>query len=919
MTTRRSPAWTRGPGAERDTGVVAVPHRAGARPGAEPWERRVRMSAAPNRVAVVLARVADRIGPPGDLLADRIALVAGASDTLGDLLAESEAALGVLEDLDRRVPLTAETPAALARSHRLEMLRLVARDLAGIDDLEATVAGRTALAESLTDVVLAAVDAPGLVVVGMGKTGAAELNYVSDVDLVFVSAGELEADERAARRFVDLASAACRIDVGLRPQGRDGPLVRTVSSYRAYWDRWARPWEFQALMKARPLAGPADVASGFAEAASRAVWERPFDAESLREVRHLKARVEAEVRARGLTDLEIKRGPGGIRDIEFSAQLLQLVHGRADAALRVASTTGGLTQLAAGGYVAADEATALIDAYRFLRRLEHRLQITREQQTHTLPADRGARRRVARSLGYHGDPSDGPTERFDRDLRAHQLRVRNLHHSWYFRPLLEAFAGTGSLPEAVTSTRLEAFGFRDLTRTRQAVAELSSGLSRTSRLMRQYLPLVLDWLSEGPDPDRGLLGLRRLAEGEQRSRTLAVTFRDSAEAARRLCHLVALSPVATDVLIADPDLVERLGDDARLVRSATADLSESAWEAVRYRPDLVARQRALARWYRRHLLGVIARDAIGSIGVTEVGSDLTALAETVLGTALRLAEPQVPMAVIGFGRLGASELAYGSDLDVVFVFDGSGAADVAEAERVAAVVLRLVHGATPATRILPVDADLRPEGRDGPLARSLDSYTVYLERWAEVWERHALIRARAVAGSDDVGRGFEALAARALWSRPPSGADRREVRRMKARIERERIPAGVDPGRHVKLGPGGLADVEWTVQLLQWTAGIRRRPTRDALGRLVAADVVDPADAAVLSEALDWADNYRNRAWLAVGDGDVVPGRSEVCTVVARALAPLVTPATAGALVEHHRRVTRRARKVVERLFYAPA
>lgn len=871
----------------------------------------VAASADPGRVEVVLERLGQQVVDGLDARTrDAVIAVAAASDSLGDLIAEDPRALDTLVLLDELPSHDAIDPATLQVEHRLGRLRVAARDLLGIDDLAGTVARLTALTTQTIEVGLRLAGADSLVVVGMGKYGAGELNFVSDVDLLLVSDDEPEEAERAGRRFLETIRGCFRVDTALRPGGRDGALVRSVESYRAHWDRWAEAWEFQALLKATGVAGPPAVRTAFDAAVTDALWSRPLDRDDLRQIRRLKARAEAEVHRAGLGDREVKRAPGGIRDIEFSVQLLQLVHGGADPALRTPSTLRALDQLVAGGYVDTAEARTLRVAYRFLRTVEHRLQLVNEQQTHTVPGDRAARRRIARTMGYRGGADAGPTERFDHDLTEHRLAVRRVHEGWYFRPLLDAFAGVGEVTEQVATTRLEAFGFRDAARTRAAVAELSRGLTRSSRLMRQLLPLLLDWLSEGPDPDLGLLGLRRLVTGEQRTMRIVAAFRDSAETARALCDLLATAPIATELLEASPDLVERLDDADRLRTAAPDELLASAWRWVGWRDDPDDQQQSLRRWYRRHLLGIVARDVGGHSDADEVGDDLTALTEAVIQTAHRLVDPQVPMAVAGMGRLGGRTLSYPSDVDLVFVHDGEDGR--VEAERAAMAVLRMLRGPTPPARIVAVDADLRPEGRQGPLARSLDSYAAYLDRWAQVWERQALLRARPLAGDVEVGRRFAALAEQASWQRPPSEDDQREVRRMKARIEAERIPRGLEPWRHFKLGPGALADVEWTVQLLQWRSGVAANGTLPSLGRLVEERVVDPEDARVLEDAHRWCDRLRNRTWLTTGgQGDQLPEATEPLGVLARSL-----DTDTSTLVDQHRRRLRRSRRVTERLFY---
>jgi glutamate-ammonia-ligase adenylyltransferase len=296
----------------------------------------------------------------------------------------------------------------------------------------------------------------------------------------------------------------------------------------------------------------------------------------------------------------------------------------------------------------------------------------------------------------------------------------------------------------------------------------------------------------------------------------------------------------------------------------------------------------------------------------QTATGLTALAEGTLVAALADLGPPLSFAVVALGRFGGGELSYASDLDVLFVYEGEGARDFDEAERLATSLMRLVRGSTPATRVYELDADLRPEGRDGPLARSVDAFEHYFERWAEGWERLAMLRARPVAGDPEVGRRFLGLLDEAVWSRPPGPEEVREIRRIKARVERERIPAGEDPDFHLKLGRGSLADVEFTTQLLQLQNGVRGVDTVDALDRLVSAGVVDPADREVLVDAYRFCEAARNRLYLVRGGpGDSLPEQPDELRKLARSLGT-----TGWELRESYRRVTRRCRAVVERLFY---
>jgi glutamate-ammonia-ligase adenylyltransferase len=747
----------------------------------------------------------------------------------------------------------------------------------------------------------------------MGKLGGRELNYASDIDVMFVG----DADPRP---LLAIARNAWRVDVDLRPEGRNGPLTRSLQSYVAYWDRWADTWEFQALIKARPVAGDVALGSAFMAAASARVWGRPFGAEELRAVRAMKARAEGEVARRGQSDRELKRGPGGIRDIEFAVQLLQLVHGRADPALRSPTTLRALTELADAGYVARTDADVLTAAYRFLRAAEHRLQLVENRQVHAVPNDAAARTRLARVMGFRDDADETALGRFEQDLRRHQAAVRSIHERLFFRPLLEVFTRPGvtrssaepGLTERAATERLAAFGFSDAQRTRQAVEELTRGFSRASRLMQQLLPLLFEWLSEGPDPDLGLLGLRSLSTGQHRRDHLLAVFRESPEAARRLCLLLGTSADFNRGLERHPDLLADLADGTAVVARSREDLQSQAKRSLGWRSTEEERRHALDQLRQVEWLRVAAGEALGLTDVVATERGLTALAEAVLQTAVDEVSPSVPFAVVAMGRFGGAELTYASDLDVLLVFDGDHPAEASAAEDAAERLLRYLNGDTPANRLWTLDLALRPEGRQGPLARSLAAYQTYYDRWAKLWERHALLRGRFVAGDPDVGRRFEELAGAFLWDVPLSAEEVREIRQMKARIEHERIPIGEDPQFHLKLGRGSLSDVEWTAQLLQWRHGISAAGTMAAIAALGHAGVISEADATVLSDAYRFCEETRNRLYLVrAGPGDALPSTGPLLTRLARSLGTTPT-----ALREEYRRRTRRCRQVMERLFY---
>ncbi len=891
--------------------------------------------------------------------------VCGASRALSATLAAHSAWIAELGDGDPhlRVEVEPELRNAELRSFtRHSVLRIAVDDLCGqvampevgkrLADLADT-AAEAALRWSKDEVLSSSrfeglADLP-MAVVAMGKWGAGELNYSSDIDCLFVYDMTEGADpdrvrhaaQRIASSFTTLLARqtrdgiAFRVDAGLRPEGKNGPLARSLASYAAYYEKWGEPWESQALLKARPVAGDLDLGERFAEMAVRIVWPDSLDPATIRSIRGMKARSEARAEQQGYAATEIKRGFGGIRDAEFAVQLLQLVHGRFDTSLRPPATLDALAALAAGGYVRQEDADALGASYRWLRTLEHRLQLWDLRQTHALPTTPAGRERVAKAMAYRDEAERSALEQFEHDLQTHRSRVRGIHEQLFYRPLLDAIAAspTVRLTSEEIARQLAALGFRDVVSARRAVDELTGGLSRRSRLMRQTLPLVLDWLSSAPDPDLGLNQLRLLVTSTTDNATLIGVLRDDPVAAERLCRLLGDSVLVGRYIDRLPDLLPELGDVRRLGLSPTIDdLESEVTGAMALRATWEQQLGELRRFVRRRVLRVAARDILGVADEEKIGMELSAIADAATSAALGLARDRlilrypssVQFAVIAMGRWGGGELGYASDLDLLYVYDVPHGGDPVEAREQALKLANLLGealgGIRPEGVAYRVDAGLRPEGRAGPLTRTLDSYRIYWERWAEPWELQALIRARPVAGDEALAARFLAAAAPFVWPEelPPERV--RAIRTMKARVERERIPPGEDPDFHLKLGPGGLVDVEFTTQLLQQRHGGTMTSLRDpaTLGALRAAAVAGllPApEVTALEEAYRFCTRARNRLFLQSGQGqDSLPTDPEEAIRLGLSLGFLDAPRAS--LREDYRRLTRRARRVVERRFY---
>ncbi|SDQ04120.1 bifunctional [glutamine synthetase] adenylyltransferase/[glutamine synthetase]-adenylyl-L-tyrosine phosphorylase [Quadrisphaera sp. DSM 44207] len=845
---------------------------------------------------------------------------------------------------------------ALRVAYRRRLLTLAAVDLADPEPVASVdvVTGHLAdLADAALEAALALARAvvPGapaarLAVIAMGKCGAQELNYVSDVDVVHVVAPAQGCDEATALRVgaqlaAELASACSAataegtlwpVDAGLRPEGRDGPLVRTLDSHVAYYRRWARTWEFQALLKARPAAGDAELGAAYAEAVGPMVWSAADRPDLVPDTQAMRRRVEEHVPAKE-ADRQLKLGRGGLRDVEFGVQLLQLVHGRTEPALRVAATLEALERLSAFGYVGRHDAAALDRDYRFLRVLEHRLQLHRLRRTQLVPEDDADLRRLARAAGVPGG-ADG----LRAEWAAVRRRVRRLHELFFYRPLLAAAAQLSTdevqlTPDAARA-RLAALGYRDPAGALRHIAALSSGVSRRAAIQRQLLPVMLGWFADGADPDGGLLSFRRISERLGGTHWYLKMLRDEGAAAQRMAAATASSRFVAAGLERDAEATRWLGTDADLLPRDPRALAVEASHALARQEERAAAAAVVRRLRARELLRTALGDVLGLVEPERARAAISAATAAALDAALAVAvravvertsrEALTRVAVVGMGRLGGAEMGYGSDADVLFVHDPlPGASAAAAQEQALAIVgeLRRVLTAPGPEPALEVDAKLRPEGRDGPLARSLASYREYYGRWAQPWEAQALLRAVPVAGDPALGAAFLELVDPVRF--PPGGAGEavvREVRRVKARVEAERLPRGVDPRRHLKLGPGGLADVEWTAQLLQMrhaaeVPALRATSTTGALAAAVGAGVLDGDDAAVLDAA--WRTVSRARDALVLRAGrptDVLP--SDVGELEAAARLAGHPAGSANAFDEDVRRHMRRARRVVERVFY---
>ncbi len=908
----------------------------------------------------------------------RVVAVLGASRALGDHVVSHPdrasalwaqpgparevllAAVGVDAGSALPVATAGRTGDDLRRAYRQVLLDIVADDLTSPDPVAhmPTVGHAMAdLADASLEAALALarrdIDPEGrvrLAVIAMGKTGARELNYISDVDVVYVAeaAPGVAIEEREVveigTRLAAMTAQGCSgagaeqplwaVDAALRPEGRDGALVRTVASYATYYTKWAQTWEYQALLKARACAGDAALGAAFEAAVAPFVWRAAGRDGFVENARAMRTRVEDNI-PRKDADRELKLGRGGLRDVEFTVQLLQLVHGRTDESLRVRGTVPAIAALSQGGYIGRASAGELTRCYCFLRTVEHRAQLPRMRRTHLVPTSPHELRTMGRAI----DPVAFPApESLSAELTRVRTRVRRLHEDVFYRPIVAATArlsaDEATLGRGAAEARLAAIGYIDPAGAFAHISALTAGTSRRATIQRHLLPVFIAWMADGADPDLGLLNFRKLSEQIGDSHWYLSLLRDSGVAAQRLCQMLPNSRWIADALSRRPEAIAWLDDDSQLEAVDPARLRTEVTALVSRHPDAATAAERVRAVRAREVTRAGMADSLCHVAPTRpaIAQASDAALQGALEIALReVAEARgsvpVEVALVAMGRYGGLESSYASDADIVVVHRG--VEGVAEAEAAGAAThvankVRALLGSTSAQLSLSVDMDLRPEGRPGPLSRTVASYRDYYQRWASTWERQALLRARGAVGPADLLAEFFAVIDPLRYGSAPTEVQLRDIRLLKARMEAERLPRGAEPARHVKLGPGGLSDVEWVVQLIQMrhahdVEGLRTTGTLEALDAAVEAGLVDADDAHVLRRS--WSLASRIRAGNVLTSGRTSGSRLDLLPRDSRELVPLarILGYRAGgeaALVEDWLRAARKARGVMDRLFW---
>ena len=937
-----------------------------------------------SRPELVEAAAVDSLHSAGFDGEARRATMLAAIDAHEEQLGAADSSDSSFRRLITDVPL-AEATNRLRRNYYEQLAAIMAYDVSHDDPI----AIQPAVSRALSDLADAALESALAIaqsnteesellrftIIGMGKLGAQELNYVSDVDLIYVV--EPMAETMSQPQLVKVGSkiamlmqkicqsvmpnvmepALWQIDGALRPEGKDGPLVRRLDSHKAYYRQWAESWEFQALLKARAVAGDVPLGEAYMQMASEFVWQASRRENFVSDCQRMRERVESLIPV-PLRDREIKLGRGGLRDVEFTVQMLQLVHGRADETLHVRSTLQALQALSDGGYVSRRHARVLSHDYRFERVLEHRQQMWQLKRTHLFPdmgnANAGGLEkkrtvnveelsrnaelhRLARVFGWHNEEL---VDNFDETRR----QIRRLHNEIYYRPMLPISAVSGDerveLSEQAVMDRYAAIGFADPQAALRHVQALTAGITRAAKINGILLPAVLRWLGEGQNPDMGLLGWSNLEERFGSGSDYLGFLRDSQSAAQRLCHVLSNSRFLGDALNKSQESIRWLGDDDQLHARTRESLDVGCQAIITRYDDSLADAANMLRALRRH---EIERIGIGwmtdVIDSAQARNGMTDVVDSIIQASLQWAVhdtmrangmdgPAAHLAVIGMGRYGGREVNFSSDADVIIIYRPAHGADDSAANSFARKVQEqmrmMLMGPVSTEPKIELDMDLRPEGKNGPVVRSYASCEEYYRAWASVWERQALLRARFAAGDKELAEDFLANVANPFRYPAERLTDDQlqEIRRLKARMEAERLPRGVRRDRHLKLGRGGLSDVEWTVQLLQLQhahdiEALQVNSTMQALDVLVEHGLIVMEDAKILRDAWQMCTAARNGNYLWNGRAnraDILPDQHFDLSGIATYLG--YDPDRGQQFENDILSQMRKSREVCERLFY---
>lgn len=816
--------------------------------------------------------------------------------------------------------------AGLRRHKQREYLRIGARDLLPSVTMEETVRELSALADASLHaayqycraaaeqdfgaLLLPDRQTPNrFVVLGMGKLGGGELNFSSDIDVIFLyqddegeSSGGLKGTTTPREFFTALGKKIVyamgevtdegfvfRIDLRLRPMGTSGPLVQSLGSAMLYYESWGQCWERAALIKARPVAGDLELGKSFLKEIEPFVYRRYLDYTTVDELRHMKMRIENELLSADGKERNVKLGYGGIREIEFFTQALQLVNGGYEPKIRTPNTLEALEQLARHNFISAQDKVKLTAAYRFLRQVEHKVQMVQEAHAHSIPEDEDEEQALARRLDYTRTGKQSERELFWKDLRAHANRVRNIFDRLFYGAQKEiTTAGASDIgaiwndldQQELIVRELEKSGFINPTKAYENLLAIRDGevfappSPKRLKVMRALGPALVTEIAKSSSPDQALLNLSKFSHRLGGRTGFLTLLAENPQTMRLLITLFADSQFLTDLFLNRPELIDTLiRVDLTQIEKSKNEMRVELRAILQEERDLEARLNALRRYKTEEFIRIGLHDLGGAIELEPVLLQLSNLAEACLECALQLTIeelqerfgviPKGRFAIIGMGKMGGRELDYNSDLDLVFIYDcpedaqsrGGSQGKLGGHEfyvRVGQKLITYLSAPTEEGVAYKIDMQLRPSGKSGPLVCSLDGFREYHKTSSLLWERQALIKARCVAGDPALGKEIAKITEKFAYGQglTPEGVG--EIHHLRMRMEREL--AGEDETRfNLKKGRGGLVDIEFLTQMLQLSYGfrhseLRHRETLHALGALTEKKILKRDEYKLLSD-----------------------------------------------------------------------
>jgi len=783
---------------------------------------------------------------------------------------------------------------ALRRFKRREILRIGARDILGLSHIEEITAELSWLAEACLQAAceICQVElkqkhgAPmsadgkesGFAIMAMGKLGGEELNFSSDIDLLFVYEKDGETSGPAklsnyiyfTRMGEDILKAiggmtdegyCYRVDMRLRPEGMSGPLVRSLQDYEAYYEAFGETWERLALLKAKPVAGDPGLGNRFLKLVEPFVYRRHLDYSTMTEIRRLKQRTEEE--GSSLSQMHLKLGVGGIREVEFIVQTLQILSGAQRPDVKDVNTLGALRKFSSAGLLDDEKARALSEAYVFLRKAEHRLQMFLDTQLYTLPREQGEMKKLGMRMGYVKEGE------FVAALKGHTSRVREI-----FDTILPPQKEEEAAPPILTDSTLKGYGFRDPGGAAKTLQSIRASLRREARLaFDSLLPELLGKLKTTADPGLSLIRTERFLSSTGAKETYLSVFQANPGSMRLLTSILGGSEYLSRLLIANPSLFDSLVSPGSVERTKNRkEMERELRSLITSSADWKEKLDIIRKFKRTETLRIGTRDLLNLSSGEALSSELTDLAEACLEVSLSYAReeasrlqgqpsPDIRFVLLGLGKLGERELNYASDLDLIAVYSQEGMTIDGEKPvplyfffpAMVEKLLETLSRQTSEGTAYALDLRLRPLGEKGPLAHSLDSFADYLSSSARPWERQAYTKARPAAGDIPFGMQVVERIKEAIYSRPPEASD---VHQMREKMIEEFL--GREPhSTNVKLGPGGIVDIEFIAQFLSLRHGkadpsVRKTGTLDAIEALSSKGYLKEEDAVALRGAYEF-------------------------------------------------------------------